>query len=192
MTHRTLSGIILFGFVLLLVAAPQVSALTPSAEVNQKCMANLEKLAATLKKFLAEGGKTELPEYLNMKEISRILGAKYLPQPPQGIVHDCAYFLMFKNANAFDFCCNVHGCLRGDDKISIRYYEYGFTPQINSRWKQNSKYNEHIEYLRRWSVYSPTVVERLKFNYGNNPSTTIVIVVFGLIVLWFLYRSYLA
>ena len=161
----------------------------PSNEKQRACRENLKIMHEAVEKFM-KNERTDLPTWSKLDDIyTMFLTGKYLPSKPVSPTSDCRYYFLMKNREIFDWYCDLHGCLSGDERVTFRYHEYQFTGLINSKYMDISKYKEHAENLRRWTRYSPTLVENIKFHYTQNPTTTILAVILGLAFLWFVFKN---
>lgn len=166
-----------------------IQAADPGFEKNRDCRANLKMLTEALDKFFREN-QQDLPLWAEFEQIyTMVLTSKYVPKRPVPPLPDCAYFLMYKSPKDFSWYCNLHGMTSGDQSVSFRYHEYRFTAFVQSKYLTHPKYKSHNDELIRWTSYSPTLMENLKFQYSRNPTTTIVLILFGLAVVWFLMRN---
>ncbi len=161
----------------------------PSFEKNRECRANIKMLNEATEKFFQEN-QQELPLWADFEQVyTMVLTTKYVPKKPVPPLPDCGYFLMYRNPKDFSWYCNLHGMNSGDESISFRYHEYRFTAHVQTKYLTHPKYKSHYDELNRWTSYSPTLVENLKFHYNRNPSSTIVLVLIAVAVLWFLVRN---
>ncbi|MBF0543815.1 MAG: hypothetical protein HQM08_05245 [Candidatus Riflebacteria bacterium] len=160
-----------------------------SNELQKACRENLRKLRAAMENFL-KNEKQEIPTWAKFESVYKmLLTTKYLPEVPISPTVDCRYFLVYKSPKVFDWYCDLHGVETGDEKITFRYHEFQFTGQVNSKYLDVEKYKRHAENLRRWIRYSPTLVENIKYQYARNPTTTILMVIFGSLIVYFIYKN---
>ncbi len=167
-------------------------AVEPGFEITKACRANLTMLNEATAKYVKDGN-TQLPTWDKFDNMfTMCLGTKYVPKKPIPPTPDCEYFFVCKNLDNFDWYCNIHGVIGGDKRYTFRYHEYQFTAQVNTKYLTISKYKTHDENLLRWCGYVPTLMEDIKYQYARNPFTTMVIVGFGLMFVWFVYRNIFA
>jgi len=164
-------------------------AVDPSFEMNRLCRSNIKMLNDATAKFFSEN-QQDLPLWADFNQVyTMILTTKYVPTKPVPPLPDCGYYLMYRNPKDFSWYCNLHGMNAGDESISFRYHEYRFTAYVQTKFLTHPKYKSHYDELNRWTSYSPTLMENMKFQYNRNPTSTIVMGIIGLGVLWFLYRN---
>ncbi|MBF0498663.1 MAG: hypothetical protein HQM09_00905 [Candidatus Riflebacteria bacterium] len=155
-------------------------AVDPSNDKARACRDNLKMMRDAVEKYM-KNERSDLPTWSKFDDMyTMFLTNKYLPQKPVLPTSDCRYFFVMKSHDVYDWYCDLHGVLTGDERVTFRYHEFQFTGLINSKYLEISKYREHAENLRRWIRYSPTLVENIKFNYTQNPTTTLIFVLLGL------------
>ncbi|MGM0600059.1 MAG: hypothetical protein ACQETH_09620 [Candidatus Rifleibacteriota bacterium] len=157
-----------------------------------KCRDNLKYLNDAVQKFVNEND-TSLPAWSTYENVkTMLLGLEYLPRDPVPPTKDCKYFLVSNSRDDFQWYCALHGVLDGDKTISFHYHEHRTVAKTSSRYMKIEKYKDHTKDLLRWTNYYPTPMERLKYQYNKNPLTTVIIVVFAVLVLFFIYRNLFA
>ncbi|MFZ2958425.1 MAG: hypothetical protein WA705_16175 [Candidatus Ozemobacteraceae bacterium] len=190
--RTTLSPIIsllLIGVFFLSMGSIPLHAADQSNEKLRACRDNLKMMRDAVEKYM-KNERSDLPTWAKFDDLYMMfLTNKYIPQKPVPPTSDCQYFFVMKNREFFDCYCDLHGVLSGDERVTFRYHEFQFTSIINSKYLDIAKYKSHADNLRRWTRYSPTLVENIKYQYTKNPTTTVILVVFGLGVIWFIYRN---
>jgi hypothetical protein len=173
----------------LFVSAQPLWAVDTGKLLTNECRANLKMLNKATEKFVAEND-SGLPAWSTYKNVrDMLLEIKYLPKDPVPPTKDCTYFLVSLNTNDFHWYCNLHGTLEGDKTITFNYHEHKIMAKTNSRYLVIDKYKDHTRDLLRWTEYSPTLAEKIKYNYNKNPTTTMVLVILGVLVIFFIYKN---
>lgn len=158
--------------------------------ITGKCRANLEYLNKATKKYLDENPGKGLPSwstYENMKTM--LMGIKYLPKDPVPPTKDCKYCFVSLGPKNFQWYCDLHGVIDGKKNLSFYYHEHRLQARIDPAYQVIKSYNKHVKNLYRWTEYYPTFTEKLKYNYNENPMTTIVTFILGAVVLLVIYKS---
>jgi len=162
----------------------------PSYEKTNACRNNLKNLKGALEKALKARSDLELPKWGPMEDVFNLaLAGTHLPQKPVGPTLDCRYFLVCKNRQTWDWLCDLHGTLDGGESLTFRYHEFQFTAKVNRQYEDVVQYKQHLERMRSWLSYSPSVMESLKFRYQQNPTTAVILAVLGVVVILFIYRN---
>ncbi|MEW6712367.1 MAG: hypothetical protein AB1403_21285 [Candidatus Riflebacteria bacterium] len=180
---------LMLAFCLLAVFSAGVHAIDTGKLLTNQCRANLKMLNEATEKFLKEN-ESSLPAWSPYKSVKdMLLEIKYLPKDPEPPTKDCKYFLVSMSSHDYQWYCDVHGLIDGDKSITFDYHEHKFTAKTSSRYMNVKKYKDHVQNLLRWTEYKPTPTEKLKYQYNKNPTTTIALVVFGVIALFLIYRN---
>jgi hypothetical protein len=157
--------------------------------INNKCRQNLKTLNETTAKFVKDTNE-HLPPWARYDTVkSSLMSFDYLPQDPIAPTPDCKYFLISNSREDFQWYCALHGVLDGEKTITFQYHEHRIMAKTTDRYMNNKRYKEHNSDLLRWTEYSPTPVERLKYHYNMNPLSTILIMSGIVFVILFVYRS---
>ncbi len=180
---------IVFAVVFIAFSTSTAFAIDTGKEITQECRANLKMLNEATEKYLKETGKNipRWSDYDNAKTM--YLGTQYLPKPPVPPTKDCKYFLVALSSDNFQWYCDLHGVLDGDKTITFKYHEHRLMAKTNSSFKVVEKYELHTRELLRWTQYSPTLKEKLMYQYNKNPITTCIGIFMGLMVVLFLYKN---
>ncbi|GAB4270731.1 MAG: hypothetical protein Kow0029_07770 [Candidatus Rifleibacteriota bacterium] len=178
-----------FLLIFLLMLSAHASAEDTGKLITNKCRANLKMLNEAVKKFVAENDSS-LPAWSTYKNVKdMLLEIKYLPHDPVPPTKDCKYYLVAPSRHDFQWYCDIHGMLEGDKTITFNYHEHKITAKTNSRYLNIKKYADHTKDLLRWTEYNPTPMEKLKYHYNKNPMTTILLLIFGVLVIFFIYKN---
>lgn len=165
----------------------------PSFEITKKCRANIKLLRDALLDVIKKDPTCEIPRDLNQYRViyDMILTSKYLPKQPELPTTDCAYFLLYQGPKNFDWFCDLHGVLpeNGNTTLTFPYHEFEFTAYFQQNYMSLTKYKSHYDRVMRWTGYVRTLSETIKYNYTRNPVSTIVMCIFGVCVVFFLYRN---
>jgi hypothetical protein len=173
----------------LILGSPVARAEDTGKLITNKCRANLKYLNDAVEKFVEENDSA-LPAwspYSNVKTM--LLELKYLPRDPEPPTKNCKYYLVSLSRNDFQWYCDIHGTLEGDQTVTFNYHEHKFIAKTNSKYKNIKKYDDHTKELLRWTDYHPTPMEKLKYHYNKNPLTTIIMMVGGVFILIFVIKN---
>ena len=183
------NNILFFVFFLLLTITSASSAEDTGKKLTLNCIKNLKALNEATAKFVKETGK-ELPPCAPYKTVkSMLMGVKYLPKDPTSPTKNCTYNLVSLGPKNFQWYCDLHGVANGPKKHSFFYHEHKMTAKINPAFKNIKKYSAHTKNLMRWFTYRQTLPEKIKYQYNQNPLTTMVIGVIVALAALFLYKS---
>lgn len=161
----------------------------PGYELAKACRSNLNMLREATEKCI-KSGVTEFPTWAKLQDVrTMLLTSRFLPQQPKPPTLDCEYYLVFKDPQNFDWYCNLHGLVGGDQSTTFRYHEFQFTAYTSSKYMGNPKYKTHADNLLRWVSYEPTVVESFKYHYARNPMTTLIIAGIGLLFCLYIFKN---
>lgn len=178
-----------FAAVLIFAGVCTSEAADPGYELAKACRSNLTMLREATEKSI-ESGVKEFPTWAKLQDIrTMILTSRFLPRAPKPPTLDCEYYLIYKDPKNFDWYCNLHGLIGGDQSTTFRYHEYQFTAYTSSKYMGNSKYKTHADNLLRWASYEPTAVENFKYHYARNPMTTLIIAGIGLFFCLYIFRN---
>lgn len=157
--------------------------------INNKCRANLKMLNEGTAKFLAEND-SGLPFWSNYDTVlASLIDSKYFAGKPELPTRDCKYYLVSVSREDYQWYCDLHGVLEGEKTITFRYHEHRLMGKTTSRYSNIEKYRDHVKDLLRWTEYTPTPVEKLKYHYNMNPASTILLGIFALFILFVIYRN---
>jgi hypothetical protein len=164
----------------------------PSFEVTRNCRLELKHLKEATEKCMADG-KPEFPmDVSTFQQIyTMFLTTRYLPKKPVPPTHDCEYSFMYKGEKSWDWFCHLHGLTSGDPdlRLTFPYHEYEFTAFFKKDYMGSEKYKKHYDGVMRWTSYSRTLAQSVKYNYSRNPTTTLIFVFIGLFMVWFIYKN---
>jgi hypothetical protein len=161
-------------------------------EITKSCRNNIRMLNEALKKYVEENPNAEIPhnEIVQYKQMfTMILTKKYIPDAPVLPTLDCGYNLIYKGPGNFRWFCSLHGTDTGDMRLTFPYHEYEFTAYFEKSYMTISKYQKHYDDIMRWTAYTRTLRESITYHYSRNPTTTIGIVVVGVLFVLFVARS---
>lgn len=157
--------------------------------ITHQCRQNLKMLNDGTAKFLKEN-ESGIPAWGKYETIkTSLIDYNYFPKDPEPPTPDCRYYLVSVSRDDFQWYCDLHGVLEGDKTVTFRYHEHKLMAKTSTRYENIPKYKDHIKDLLRWTEYDPTPVEKLKFYYNMNPTTTLILAIGGLFLLIFLYKN---
>lgn len=178
-----------FAVMLMFAGICRSEAADPGYELAKACRSNLATLREATEKCI-ESGVKEFPTWAKFRDVrTMILTSRFLAKDPKPPTLDCEYFLIFKDPKNFDWYCNLHGLVGGDQSTTFRYHEFQFTAYTSSKYLGNPKYKTHADNLLRWASYEPTAVENFKYHYARNPMTTLIIAGIGLFFCLYIFRN---
>ncbi len=168
---------------------PPASALDTGKIITNQCRQNLKMLKERTQKFLDEN-EDGLPMWASYDVVkSTLIGHNYFPDDPVSPTRDCVYNVVSVGGGDFQWVCNIHGVLDGEKTITFRYHEHRIIAKVSARYDSVPKYKDHVKDLYRWTNYSPTAMEKIKFYYNMNPLTTIILLIGGVLLMFFVYRN---
>lgn len=179
---------------LLFIALILLNSATAFAEntgriINNKCISNLKNLNQATKKML-ENHSYELPRWRAFEAFYKDTSLhEHLEEKPSSPTVDCRYFLVSLSKNDYQWCCDLHGVMSGDQTVSFMYHEHASVGRINSKYEQIEEYNGHVKTMLHWTNYRQTFTEYLKYNYNMNPITTILVIIGVGVVGIIVYRT---
>lgn len=182
--------------ILLLIMVLVVSvvfAANPGRDINNKCRQNLKLLNSATQTFLKKNSDYVLTTWSTYQQaVGSFLDAdKYLDgKKIVGPTHDCEYYLISINRNDFQWLCNLHGVIEGDQNLSLKYHEFLLQGKSNSKYMGVENYKKHVQDMVRWTEYTLTPVEFFKYNYNMNPVITTVLTVLLAAVSFYLLKSF--
>ncbi len=157
--------------------------------INNRCRANLKMLNEATAKFLAEND-SGLPSWANHQTVTMsLIDRKYFAEQLVPPTRDCKYYLVAVSREDYQWYCDLHGVLEGEKTVTFMYHEHRLMGKTTSRYANIEKYREHVKDMLRWTEYSPTPMEKLKYQYNMNPLTTILLAIGGVGLLIFVYRN---
>lgn len=157
--------------------------------ITNQCRQNLKMLNEITAKFVSETTDS-LPPWARYEVVkSSLMSYDYLPKDPEAPTPDCKYFLISNSRDDFQWYCGLHGVLEGEKTITFQYHEHRIMAKTTERYMSNKRYKDHTSDLLRWTEYTPTPVERLKFQYNMNPLSTILLLSGIVLLILFIYRS---
>lgn len=179
--------------ILLVLFSSIVFAANPSKEINNKCRQNLKILNEATAKMLAQKEDYRFQAWTSYKQaISSFLEPdKYLDgKKIEGPTPDCEYYLVSMNKDEHQWLCNLHGVIDGDSIISLKYHEYQLQGKTNKKYMTNENYAKHVKEMLRWTEYTLTPKEFIKYHYNMNPIVTTVATIFLIVVSYLLLKSF--
>ena len=186
--HLVLAACLVLGFVLITVSGHA----NKGYALTRDCRQNIRMLSEALKKFVADNPRAEIPhnEIVQFQQMfTMILTKKYVPEMPVPPTGDCGYSLIYKGPDNFRWFCSLHGTESGDLRITFPYHEFEFTAYFEKSYMTISKYQKHYDEIMRWTGYNRTLREAVAYHYSRNPTTTIALVVLGIVFVLFTAKS---
>lgn len=184
-----LIAIMLLTGLLVVAGNSSVMAADTGKLITNQCRQNLKMLNEITEKFVKDTGD-HLPPWAQYKTVkSSLMSFDYLPKDPVGPTPDCKYYLVSNSRDDFQWYCGLHGVLEGEKTITFQYHEHRIMAKTTSRYMNNSRYKDHTSDLLRWTEYTPTPVERFKYQYNMNPLSTILLLSGLFVVFLFVYRN---
>ena len=157
--------------------------------INNRCRANLKMLNEAVAKFLAEND-SGLPSWANYETVAlSLIDRKYFAGKLEAPTRDCKYNLVAVSRNDYQWYCDLHGVLDGENSVTFMYHEHRLTGKTTKRYENIERYKQHTKDLLRWTEYQQTPGEKFKFHYNSNPLTTIILSILGVLIIIFIYRN---
>lgn len=167
-------------------------AVNTGKEITSKCRANLKQLNDITAKFLSKTNKDLLKWAPYKLVFSSLIPEDYIEKPIVSPSADCKYYLISIDNKDFQWYCDIHGVIDGDNNLSFRYHEHQMNAKTCSRYKINENYEKHCKDLLHWTEYTPTPKEFFLYHYNMNPKTTtilaVIIIVGGFLALKSFFR----
>ena len=183
-------------YILLLVSvfiSSILFAANPSKEINNKCRQNLKLLNEATEKMLQDKKNYKLQTWSTYNQaITNFLDSdKYLDgKKIVGPTPDCEYYLVSINDNDFQWLCNLHGVIDGNTVYTLRYHEFQLQGKSNKKYEVNENYENHVKEMLRWTEYTLTPKEFIKYHYNMNPILTTVISIVLVVGSFLLLKSF--
>lgn len=153
-------------------------------EIVKICRDNRRLLEKGMEDFIKVHPTTGFPNFqvFPYKQIYMMhLTKVFIPIEPVPPTLDCGYNLAYKNEKNYFWYCDLHGTSREktggkEARITFPYHEFEFIAFFNEDFLSIPRYQEHYDDVMHWTAYNRTLKEGIVYHYGQNPTTTILVV----------------
>ena len=180
--------------ILILVLFSSISfAANPSKEINNKCRKNIKLLNEGTALAIKQNSNINIPKWGSLKQaLSTFLDKEKHLEGKEivGPTPDCEYYIVSLSKEDYQWLCNLHGVIEGNQNLTLQYHEFLLSGKTNSKYESNENYKKHMNEMIRWTEYTLTPKEFLKFHYNQNPIVTTVLSIIIVIVSFVLLKSF--